>query len=282
MKQIERIDQLRSELQYYRERKKSCGFVPTMGALHQGHLSLLRQAREHNDVVVCSIFVNPIQFNDPVDLQNYPRSLESDKQMLQAEGCDIVFVPSVEEMYPGKENETYDFGTLEQGMEASHRPGHFNGVAVVVRKLLEIVKPDKVYFGEKDFQQLQIIRKLVSMKGLPTTVVAVPTSREDDGLARSSRNMRLKAQERKAAPEIYRILREAKKKLYAFDTPKQMKEWGLNRLKENSLLQPEYFEVVDMDTLKQIEQWHETQRCIVCVAVFIGEVRLIDNIVLYS
>lgn len=282
MKTIEKTLALREALDAISGQGKTIGFVPTMGALHQGHLSLLKKAKQENDVVVCSIFVNPIQFNNEEDLAKYPRTLLDDLRKLEEVGCDFAFTPSDEEMYPEPVREKYDFGSLETVMEGRYRPGHFNGVAVVVRKLLEMVKPHRAYFGEKDFQQLQIIRKLVEMTGLDVQIVPVAISREDDGLARSSRNVRLKPEERKVAPEIYRIIREAKDRIADFDSPGQMKQWGLKELNKTDLLEPEYFEVVDMESLEPIEQWSQTDRCILCVAVFLGKVRLIDNIILFS
>ncbi|MCF8219531.1 MAG: pantoate--beta-alanine ligase [Bacteroidales bacterium] len=282
MKTLEKIQQIQSALNAEKKLQKSIGFVPTMGALHEGHLSLLRQAREENDVLVCSVFVNPIQFNNAEDLNNYPRNLDADLQKMQAEGCDYVFAPSTEEMYPEPVTDQYDFGNLERVMEGKFRPGHFNGVAIVVRKLFEIIQPDKAYFGKKDFQQLQIIRRLVDMISLDIDIVSVPISREPDGLARSSRNSRLTPEERKIAPNIYKIITAAKDNINQFQTPAEMKSWGLNELNKISRLQPEYFEIVDMDTLEPIEQWSDTNRCILCLAVFLGQVRLIDNIVLFS
>ncbi len=282
MKTIDKIDQLRSELRYHRHQQKSIGFVPTMGALHQGHLDLIDKGRQQNDILVCSIFVNPVQFNNKEDLNNYPRALAKDLEMLKKAGCDYAFTPSVSEMYPEPVTEKYNFGHLEQVMEGKFRPGHFNGVAVVVRKLLEITEPKRAYFGEKDYQQLQIIRKLVQEANLNVKIVPVEISREVDGLARSSRNARLKPEEREAAPAIYKIISKARDKLQQFQTPADMQKWGLNELKKQALLEPEYFEIVDMETLAPVSNWDETSCCILCVAVFIGEVRLIDNIILFS
>ena len=281
MKVLDKISVLNKTLQKHRDRKESLGFVPTMGALHKGHMSLFEQASRENDVVIGSIFVNPIQFNNEEDLAKYPRTLSEDIRKLEQQGCDYVFTPSVEEIYPEPVNEKFDFGKLENVMEGKFRPGHFNGVAVVVRRLLEIVQPHKAYFGKKDYQQLQIVRKLVDMTNLDIAIVPVPISREPDGLALSSRNLRLKPEEREVAPAIYRIMREAKSNLQQFDTPKQMKDWGLKQLNQYDVLEPEYFEIVDMDTLEPIKQWSDTSRCILCVAVYAGKIRLIDNITLF-
>lgn len=282
MKVIDKISEVNTAIQKHRNQKDSIGFVPTMGALHEGHLSLFEYAKKENDVVIASIFVNPIQFNNEEDLAKYPRTISEDIRILQKQDCDYVFTPSVEEMYPEPVTEKYDFGNLESVMEGKFRPGHFHGVAVVVRRLLEIVQPDRAYFGKKDFQQLQIVRKLVEMKNLNVQIVSVPISREPDGLARSSRNIRLKPEEREVAPNIYRIMREAKNNLQHFDTPEQMQDWGLKQLKKYDVLKPEYFEIVDMDTLEPVKQWDDTNRCILCVAVYAGKIRLIDNIILFS
>ncbi|MFO8086242.1 MAG: pantoate--beta-alanine ligase [Bacteroidales bacterium] len=282
MRIFETVYDLKLFLNVERAQQKSIGLVPTMGALHAGHMALIRQAADENDVVVCSVFVNPIQFNKEEDLQNYPRTVSSDLEKLQAGGCDVVFIPSEEEMYPEPVEENYDFGPLEQVMEGRFRPGHFNGVAVVVRRLFEIVDPEKAYFGQKDYQQLIIIRKLVQMLNLNIDIVAVPIVREADGLAMSSRNMRLKPEERDAAPIIYKTLLYAKAQREKFDTPGHLIKWGTQQLQQQPLFDVEYFDIVDADSLQSIKQWSDTKRCILCVAVFVGKIRLIDNIILFS
>ena len=282
MKTLQKIQQIQSEVNALRSQQKSIGFVPTMGALHEGHLALIRQARQENDVLVCSVFVNPKQFNNPQDLEKYPQTLEEDLKKLEAESCDYVFAPSNDEMYPEPVQEEYDFGHLEKVMEGKFRPGHFNGVAIVVRRLFEIIRPDRAYFGEKDFQQLKIIRKLVEMIDMDIDIISVPISREQDGLAISSRNFRLTPKERKIAPRIYEIIKEARDQINRFVTPADMKAWGMAQFEKEDKLQPEYFEIVDMDNLTPIEQWKDTNRSILCVAVYLGQVRLIDNIVLFS
>lgn len=282
MKVFRYIQPLQAELSHQRDMQKSIGFVATMGALHEGHMALVDEARKNNDLVVVSIFVNPIQFNNPEDLEKYPRTLTDDINTLEKRGCDIVFTPSDSEMYPEPVRENYNFGNLDKVMEGKYRPGHFNGVAIVVRKLLEIVRPHQAFFGEKDYQQLTIIRKLVEQSGLNIEIVGVPIMREKDGLAMSSRNARLKPEERQAAPEIYRILKKSREKWSDFSRPGELKHWGLEKLNQHKLIEPEYFEIVDMDTLEEIEQWNDTSRCIVCLAVYIGKVRLIDNIILFS
>jgi len=251
------------------------GFVPTMGALHEGHLELVRRARRENDLVSCSIFVNPIQFNNPEDLEKYPRTLEEDLRMLKGAGCDLVLVPSVEEMYPAPVTEKYDFGELETVMEGKYRPGHFNGVAVVVKKLFEIMEPSRSYFGEKDFQQLRVIQTLVAMESLPVNIVPCPTVRESDGLAMSSRNRRLSKDERAIAPLIYLVLNEVSKQ--AGKTPvDELKQWAITQLSGSGFV-VDYFEIASAITLQPVTQWNYTDPSRAFVACFLGNVRLIDN-----
>ncbi len=259
---------------------KSIGFVPTMGALHQGHLDLVRRARRENDLAGCSIFVNPIQFNNPEDLEKYPRTLENDLQLLEQTGCDLVFIPSVEEMYPGPVMEKYDFGDLERVMEGEHRPGHFNGVAIVVKKLFDIFQPDKAYFGEKDFQQLRIIQELVRMEKIPVEIVPCPTVREPDGLAMSSRNRRLTPEERLKAPEIYNTLIRARELVNKVPVS-EVKKMSIARL-ESKGFRVDYFEIADLESLQPSETWETNGGMIACVAAFLGKVRLIDNMILFS
>ncbi len=282
MKTIRKVSHLKEELNRHRKDGKTIGFVPTMGALHPGHMSLLGTAKAENDLLVCSIFVNPIQFNEEGDLDAYPRPLEQDQRLLLEQGCHILFLPGEGEMYPDKPRERYDFGRLDKVMEGEYRPGHFNGVAIVVHRLLKMVAPHRAYFGEKDFQQLQVINKLVEMTGLGTRIVAVPTSREADGLARSSRNARLTPEQRKAAPLIYKVLKEAKDRYLGFTNPKQLEKWATEVISSNVHLRPQYVRVVDINSLEKIEQWTDNERCILCVAVFAGDVRLIDNMRLFN
>ena len=212
MKTFKKISEISDFLQQKKNAGKSIGFVPTMGALHEGHLELMRRAKSENDLLAVSIFVNPIQFNNPEDLKKYPRDLDNDSQLLKSVACDVLFFPEVEEMYPEKITKTYDFGVLENVMEGAFRAGHFNGVAIVVQKLFEIIQPTRAYFGEKDFQQLAVIQKLVQLESIPVEIVPCPIVRESDGLAMSSRNERLTAHERKLAPFIYNTLHSAKLK----------------------------------------------------------------------
>jgi pantoate--beta-alanine ligase len=255
------------------------GFVPTMGALHEGHIALVRRARRENALATCSIFVNPIQFNNPEDLLKYPRTLEQDLRMLSEAGCDMVFVPEVNEMYPEPVLKKYDFGPLERVMEGKFRPGHFNGVAVVVDRLLRIMEPQRAYFGEKDFQQLRIIQSLMQMESLPMEIVPCPTVRETDGLAMSSRNRRLTEAERKVAPEIFRTLSEVKQKA-GKATVGDLKAWASGRIKSFGM-DVEYFEIADPETLQSAETWDEKPVLRAFVACFLGNVRLIDNLEIF-
>lgn len=259
---------------------KTIGFVPTMGALHEGHLKLIRQAASENDFVAVSIFVNPIQFNNPEDLEKYPRTLDQDLLKLEGTGCKLVFAPSAQEIYPEPDLTEFDFGDLDKVMEGKFRPGHFRGVAVVVKKLFEIVTPHKAYFGEKDFQQLAIIKKMVSMLKMPVEIVPCPIVREADGLAMSSRNARLTLDERIEAPAIYKALLSVKEN-YSWFIPAGVKQLVTGEIQENQYFRVEYAEVVDTQTLQPFEDWHDAEHAVVCVAAFIGNVRLIDNIVLY-
>ncbi len=252
------------------------GFVPTMGALHQGHLSLVMRSKRENEVTVVSIFVNPTQFNDNRDLEKYPRTLDADINLLSQVGCDIVFAPTVDEMYPEKDTRIFNFGTLETVMEGKHRPGHFNGVAQIVSKLFDAVQPHIAYFGEKDFQQLAIIREMVKQLNYTITIAGCPIVRESSGLALSSRNMLLSAEEHKKAPIIYQILSESCI-FVAQKQPHEVRNWVLNKF-QNTGLDVEYFEIVDGYSLQPVSSWNESDYIVGCIAVFCGKIRLIDNI----
>ena len=267
---------LSETLDSLRQQSFKIAFVPTMGALHRGHLHLLEQAKSENDIVVCSIFVNPVQFNNTSDLERYPRDLEKDIAMIE-NICDVLFVPSVEEMYPEPPKEKYDFGTLETVMEGEFRPGHFNGVAVVVKRLFDLVNPNNAYFGKKDFQQLAIIRKLVEDYRLDIKIQAVETVREDDGLAMSSRNKLLSLEAREKAPFIRKILSEAKT-LIKDKNPQELSLWIKNKFNENKAFTLEYIQLVDAHTLKEINNYNEAVNIVACIAVWLDNVRLIDNI----
>lgn len=252
------------------------GFVPTMGALHQGHLSLVMRSKRENEVTVVSIFVNPTQFNDSRDLEKYPRTLDADINLLSQVGCDIVFAPTVDEMYPEKDTRIFHFGTLETVMEGKHRPGHFNGVAQIVSKLFDAVQPHIAYFGEKDFQQLAIIREMVKQLNYTITIAGCPIVRESSGLALSSRNVLLSAEEHKKAPIIYQILSESCI-FVAQKQPHEVRNWVLNKF-QNTGLDVEYFEIVDGYSLQPVSSWNESDYIVGCIAVFCGKIRLIDNI----
>ena len=266
-----------------RETGKSIGFVATMGALHEGHLSLIRRSKKENDITVCSIFVNPIQFNNKEDLIRYPRTLEKDCRLLENEGCDFVFAPDMEEMYPGGEKPKVevDFGMLDKVMEGKFRPGHFNGVAIVVKRLFDIIDPSRAYFGKKDFQQLAVIKHLVKTMKLPLEIVSCDTVREPDGLAMSSRNMRLTVAQRMIAPHIYHVLRSVKEKAGIVPV-KKLKSWAILKIHEKQELRVEYLEVDDKDTLLPLNDWSARDRAVALAAVYLGDVRLIDNIELFS
>ena len=271
------VSDTQMELDQLRKASKSIGFVPTMGALHRGHLELMKTAKRDNDILVVSIFVNPIQFNNKEDLEKYPRNLENDISLLEEINCDILFSPSVEEMYPEPEKEKFDFGSLERVMEGAFRPGHFNGVAIVVKKLFDVIKPDTAYFGEKDFQQLAIIRKLVEMEQIPVSIVACPIVREEDGLAMSSRNKRLTEKERLVAPFIYNALTDAKNQIKKM-SPDEVKFRLKNQFADQSDFRLEYFEIADDKNLQPVSSWTESTGIRGFIAAYLGQVRLIDNI----
>ena len=247
-----------------------------MGALHEGHLSLLRQCSRDNEITAATIFVNPAQFNEASDFERYPRNLEKDLEMLSRQSCGMVFAPCAEEMYPEKDLRKFDFGTLDKTMEGVHRPGHFNGVAQIVSKLLTIMEPDRAYFGDKDFQQLAIIKALVRMLNLPVEVIGCPIIREDDGLAMSSRNQLMSAVEREAATLIPKTLAAAVE-MKNKPAPAELKEWVMSTIDSDPLLETEYFEIVDEKTLSPVSNWTDAKKLRACIAVRCGFVRLIDN-----
>jgi pantoate--beta-alanine ligase len=277
MEIIQTIDKLKSFLSEERKQGKTIGFVPTMGALHNGHLSLVRQCRKENDVCVVSIFVNPTQFNDRNDLKTYPRTLEKDCEMLKPLACDYIFAPSEEEMYPVPDTRVFNLGPVAEVMEGQKRPGHFNGVVQIVSKLFGVVAPGNAYFGEKDFQQIAVIREMVRQLHLPVNIIACPIVREKDGLAMSSRNTRLTAEQREIAPAIARTLKESCT-FAAMKSVKETKDRVINTLNRIPPLRVEYFEIVDGNTLQPVENWNDTKNPVGCIAVFCGDVRLIDNI----
>jgi len=255
------------------------GFVPTMGALHDGHISLINKAKADNDFVVCSIFVNPAQFNNKNDLLNYPRSIGADREMLSKAGCDLVFIPTESEIYPTASDFEADFGNLETVMEGKFRPGHFKGVAKVVARLFEIILPDKAYFGEKDFQQLTVIRELIRKMELKIEIIGCPTLREADGLAMSSRNIHLTAEERNAAPVIFEVLTSARNLIlkHGIDQAHRMLIGQVENFKGFKV---QYLEFVDASTLLPIQKLDLVKEQRTCIAVLTSKTRLIDNMVL--
>ena len=262
------------------QRKTGCsiGLVPTMGALHQGHLSLIKASKAQNDLTICSIFINPIQFNNPQDLAVYPRTLEADCQMLEGENCEVVFAPNAQDIYPNSPNLKFDFGDLEHVMEGKFRPRHFNGVGIVVSKLFNIIQPDNAYFGQKDLQQCAIINRLVKDLSYNLKLNICPTQRETDGLAMSSRNRNLTAEQRKSAPEIYKSLQKAVELLKDKNSSQSVNSFIVNLLDNIKGIEVEYFEISDFETLQPINELSEGKTAL-CIAAFMGKTRLIDNII---
>lgn len=277
MKLIQTIKELRAELDTLRKEGKSVGLVPTMGALHAGHASLVKRAVAENDVVVVSDFVNPTQFNDQNDLLKYPRTLEADCKLLDSCGVTFVFAPSVEEIYPEPDTRQFSYAPLDTVMEGKFRPGHFNGVCQIVSKLFMIVEPDRAYFGEKDFQQLAIIREMVRKYPFNLQIVGCPIVREDDGLALSSRNARLSSEQRTQALQISKTL-FASVEYAKTHTLAETKAFVEKAIEEAEGLTIEYFEIVDGDTLQTVSEWNDSNYIVGCITVYCGEVRLIDNI----
>lgn len=272
-----KISQINKFLTGIAQKGSSIGFVPTMGALHEGHLTLIRKANEENDVSVCSIFVNPTQFNNPEDLKKYPRLIEKDILLLEKSGCDVLFYPNADEMY-GKDEGllNVDLLGIDKRLEGEHRPGHFNGVATIVKKLFDAVAPHKAYFGQKDYQQVLVVKTMVKQLNVPVEVVAVPTVREESGLAMSSRNLRLTDEERENAAEIYRVLVWAKEHLTKLEAG-EIEKVGGERLAKIPGAEVEYFELADGETLAPLVEYKTGQKVVALTAVQVGAVRLIDN-----
>ncbi|MDP4207599.1 MAG: pantoate--beta-alanine ligase [Bacteroidota bacterium] len=277
MQVINYISELKSIVGEYRKQNKTIGFVPTMGALHEGHLSLVSFSKENTDITVVSIFVNPTQFNDKNDLKNYPRTLDADLEKLASKAVDIVFAPSESEMYPEPDTRIFDFGNLDKVMEGAHRPGHFNGVAQVVSKLFSAVEPDKAFFGDKDFQQVAVIKQMVRQLNLPVAIVPCPIVREADGLAMSSRNTLLSPVQRQHAVLISKTLFESREMAKTMDV-KELKAWVVANINKDPELEVEYFEIVDDTDLISAKSWSEPNKKVGCITVKVGNVRLIDNI----
>ena len=275
MKVFESVKELRAELD--KAEQSGIGFVPTMGALHAGHRSLVERARRENGTVVVSVFVNPTQFNDKNDLKHYPRTPEADARLLEEAGADFVLMPTVEEIYPQPDTRQFDFGLIDKVMEGATRPGHFNGVAQVVSRLFDIVRPARAYFGEKDFQQIAVIKSMVAQLALPVEIVECAIIRGEDGLALSSRNTLLDATHRAAAPHIYATLRAAVAQSQGM-APARLKEWVTAEVERNPLLKVIYYQSVDARTMQEVAAWDDSPRIQGCIAVQAGDIRLIDNI----
>lgn len=276
MKKIITVSQLREEIELIKH-KGSVGLVPTMGALHAGHISLVERCRKENATCIVSVFVNPTQFNDKNDLMNYPRTESEDCALLEDAGCDIVFMPTASEMYPTADNRQFTFGGLENVMEGPSRPGHFNGVAQIVSKLFYAVTPDNAYFGEKDFQQLAIIRRMSEDYKIPVKIVGCPIKRNEDGLALSSRNMLLSEADRAKAPYIYKVLKNSVSKISELSVA-EMERWVINEIEKCPDMKVEYYTISNAADLKAAQSWDEKGGVQGCITVKIGGIRLIDNI----
>jgi pantoate--beta-alanine ligase len=278
---FKKVYDLQKYLTALKAKGNQVGFVPTMGALHRGHISLINRSKADNEVTVASIFVNPTQFNDPKDLAKYPRTPERDMEMLIESGCDILFMPSPEEVYPNGTApfQKFNFGKLDRVLEGTFRPGHFDGMAQVVHRLLEIVKPNKLYMGQKDFQQVSIVASMLQQTKLKTELVMCAIMREEDGLAMSSRNVRLAPEDRAAAPLIHKTLKEAAEMVGEF-SPSEIQRMTVQKLRAEPRFRLEYFEIVDGRTLLPIQLFEDTDFAVALTALWVGEVRLIDNMIL--
>ncbi|MDD7420277.1 MAG: pantoate--beta-alanine ligase [Prevotellaceae bacterium] len=279
MKLIKKIVELENTLFEARKSGKSIGLVPTMGALHEGHASLVKKCSDENDITVVSVFLNPTQFNDPKDLERYPRNLDADCALCEANGATIVFAPSVEEVYPTPDTRQFDFPPVTTVMEGAKRPGHFNGVCQIVSRLFYITKPDKAYFGEKDWQQIAVVKRLVKYMGANIEIVECPIIREEDGLAKSSRNTLLAPDERAIAPAIYKALVESTEyaKSHSLSETHDKVVADINTTKG---LEVEYFSIVDGNTLQDVASWDDSKYIVGCITVYCGKtpIRLIDHI----
>lgn len=264
------------------QKNQQIGLVPTMGALHEGHLDLIRKSKELTDLTLVSIFVNPTQFNNPDDFAKYPITLDSDLEKLANEGVDYVFLPSVEAIYPSPAKLRFDFGDLEHVLEGKFRPGHFNGVGIVVSKLFHIIRPQVAFFGQKDLQQVAIVQRLVRDLSFDLKLVIVPTRRETDGLAMSSRNQRLSAKERNIALILVRSLEKAKAELLAGKNWSDIQTQILSDFEKEPMAKLEYFELIHPESFESFTQFTNHQKSTICVASYIGETRLIDNLAIIS
>ena len=278
MKIIRTVKELKEAVSALKSEGKSVGLVPTMGALHDGHISLVERARTGNDAVVVSVFVNPTQFNNPDDLRTYPRTEDADCHRLEKAGVDIAFIPSVEEMYPEPDTRVFDLGPVAAVMEGAMRPGHFNGVAQVVSRLFAMVNPDRAYFGEKDFQQIAVIRRMVELEKFPIEIVACPIKRESDGLALSSRNVRLSSHQREVAPNIHRVMEESLAYKGSGASLKDVKHRVIDEINAYPEMEVEYYEIVNAADMQPVAEWSDCDEAVGCITVYLGDVRLIDNI----
>lgn len=277
MEVITKIADLQRKIAEIRAKDGTVGLVPTMGALHNGHLELVKRCVAENGICVVSVFVNPTQFNDKNDLLHYPRTLDADCRLLESAGCAIAFAPEVEEMYPVEDTRVFNLGTVAEVMEGKYRPGHFSGVAQIVSKLFDAVQPDRAYFGEKDFQQIAVIRSMVKLLNFPVEIVACPIVREDDGMALSSRNLRLTPQQRKNAVSISQTLFKSRTFAEQHSVAETI-DYVVSTLNSVPDLEVEYFEIVDGNTLLPVNDWSDSDYIVGCITVYCGEVRLIDNI----
>ncbi|PKQ62824.1 pantoate--beta-alanine ligase [Labilibaculum filiforme] len=277
MEIVKLVAEIKTKISKFKSEGKTIGFVPTMGALHEGHLSLTDISVQNNDITIVSIFVNPTQFNNPEDLSTYPRTIEEDLEKLSAFKPDLIFIPEVKEIYPEPDSRIFNFGLLDQVMEGKNRPGHFNGVAQVVSRLFDIISPDNAYFGQKDFQQVAVIKQMTKDLKLSVNIVPCPIIREKDGLAMSSRNVLLSEDQRKNACKISETLFKARN-LAAKLSVSQLKEWVVEEINKNIYLSVEYFEIVDDTSLEVIKDWNEPNNKVGCITVQVGKTRLIDNI----
>lgn len=279
MQVFQQISEIKTYISSQKQQHKTIGFVPTMGALHQGHISLINESKKVCDITVCSIFVNPTQFNNANDLTRYPRTPEVDRQLLEQAGCDVLYMPDVKDIYPTTDTRQFNFGYIDTILEAEHRPGHYNGVGQVVSILLTGIEPNKAFFGSKDYQQVMIVRTLVKQLKLPVEIISCPILREDDGLAMSSRNMLLTPEERKIASLVPKMMEGAR------DIVKQIgvsaaKLYILNEVAQVPIMKLDYYEVCDTETLEPLTALEPNQQAISLIAVFVGNIRLIDNLMI--
>lgn len=279
MQVIESVSELLTFVENGKQKGLKTGLVPTMGALHDGHLSLVKRSKADNDVTIVSLFVNPVQFNNPDDLATYPRREEEDFRLLAREGVDVVFAPAVEEIYPEDfdRNKKFDLGSVAEVMEGKYRPGHFQGVALVVSRLFQLCRPTRAYFGMKDFQQIAVIRQMVKTEGLDVELVACPIVREESGLALSSRNLLLSPTHKKEAASIHDVLTRSLD-FVGKRTVEETRQWVVSQLNSKEDFSVEYFEIVDGETLLPVEEWSEARYIVGCITVYVGKIRLIDNI----